>query len=68
VSISERPAEVADRAAPGHWKGNLALGRGGKSLVAMIIECTTRFVLLESLPTDRKEHTVRDARATSIVE
>jgi IS30 family transposase len=68
VSISERPAEVEDRAVPGHWEGGLILGRGGKSQVATIVERTTRFTLLVPLPTDRKAHTVRDAFASKIVE
>jgi IS30 family transposase len=66
VSISERPAEVADRAVPGHWKGDLILGREGKSQVATIVERTTRFAPLVALPTDRKVHTVRDAIASKI--
>jgi len=68
VSISERPAEVEDRAVPSHWEGDLILGRGAKSQVATIVERTTRFTLLVALPTDRKAHTVRDAIASKIVE
>jgi len=68
VSISERPAEVEDRALPGHGEGDLVLGRGGKSQVPMIVERTTRFTLLVPLPTDRKAHTVSDAIASKIVE
>ena len=68
VSISERPAEAADRAVPGHWEGDLILGRGGKSQIATIGERTTRFTLLVPLPTDRKAHTVRDPIASKIVE
>lgn len=66
VNISERPAEAADRAVPGHWEGDLILGKNQRSQIGTLVERSTGFVQLLHLPARRDPDTVADAMIATI--
>ncbi|MFD4438970.1 IS30 family transposase [Nocardia sp. NPDC058519] len=66
IMISDRPAEAADRAVPGHWEGDLIMGTGNKSAIGTLVERSTRYTMLVHLPKGHHSEAVRDGLIATI--
>ncbi|MFJ3147028.1 IS30 family transposase [Streptomyces halstedii] len=66
VVISDRPAEAEDRAVPGHWEGDLIIGKDNGSAIGTLVERATHYVMLLHLPDGRSAEHVRNALVTTV--
>ncbi|MGO1385111.1 MAG: IS30 family transposase [Arachnia sp.] len=67
VMISDRPAEIEDRAVAGHWEGDLIIGStASRSAIGTLVERTSGYVMLLHLPGDHTAGTVADAMITAM--
>jgi IS30 family transposase len=66
VLITDRPPEVADRAVPGHWEGDLIVGADGRSALGVLVERASRYVALFVLPTNHTAAATRVAMGKAI--
>ncbi|MFD9684116.1 IS30 family transposase [Rhodococcus sp. NPDC059969] len=67
ILIADRPASIEDRAVPGHWEGDLIMGKNNKSAIGTLVERQSRYVMLLHLPGVRDLTGVRDAMIETIL-
>ena len=68
VNISQRPAEIEDRAVPGHWEGDLIVGAHSASAIGTLVERMTRFTLLLHLPDGHTAPHVQEAMVAKMAD
>ncbi len=66
INISQRPPEVEDRAVPGHWEGDLIIGKGNQTAIGTLVERTTNYTMLVHLPDGYKAEQMREALTAKI--
>jgi IS30 family transposase len=66
IMISDRP-DIDDRLIPGHWEGDLIIGKNNGSAIATLVERSSRFVMLVHLPDGRNAEAVREAMTAKIL-
>ncbi len=66
VNIADRPAEADDRAVPGHWEGDLVIGKRNATAIGTLVERTTGFAMLVALPDGYKPEHVAPALTKKI--
>ena len=66
INVAQWPAEADDRAVPGHWEGDLIIGKNNASAIGTLVERTTGYTMLVHLPDGYKPEQVSDALAAKI--
>ena len=65
-NISKRPPEAEDRAVPGHWEGDLIIGKSNQSAIGTLVERSTNYTMLVHLPDGYTAEKTRDAQTAKI--